>query len=85
MVIEFRVKDAYGLHARVASKIVSEIEKCQAKVFFQVKGSEAKASGDSLLSLMQLEVKAGEVITMTILSSPKDIDAFVHALKNIIE
>ncbi len=59
---EVFVKDSFGIHARVAAKIVELTNKFNADVFIIKDGKEANAK--SIIEILMLAIQKGEKVTI---------------------
>lgn len=79
----YKIKDKFGIHARVATEIVNLVTRYDAQVAFTVGG--ISVAGDSIIALMQLGTKQGDLISVKYLRPLKDHDEFERLLGKIIE
>ncbi len=65
---EYTIRDALGVHAEPAGLLVQQAQKAKSSVTLAVRrgGSVETASLKRLFALMQLNVKAGETISITV-------------------
>jgi phosphotransferase system HPr (HPr) family protein len=80
MTRRYQVQDAVGLHARPAALLVKAFARYPEAV--QVQNGEKRADGKSILQLMALGVKAGQVLTVEYLDAAgKDYGETVGAIE----
>ena len=71
-----RIEDSHGLHARPAALFVKAVKPFQAEIMVQC--GEGSANGKSVLSLMILGVRAGDMLT--VIAEGPDAAAALQAL-----
>ena len=81
--MKFVISDAYGIHTRVAMEIVKLVDRYSVTLNFVVNGK--RASGSSILGLMQLGARKGDVVTLEYLRPIVNQVEFETLLKKIIE
>ena len=78
---EYTIKDEVGIHARPAGLLVKEAKKFASKIEIGKDGKSAEAT--KLMKLMNLGVKCGDTVTVTV--EGDDEDAAFDGIKAFIE
>ncbi|GAU76311.1 hypothetical protein F3D3_0908 [Fusibacter sp. 3D3] len=81
--MKFTINDAYGIHARVATQIVNLVDLYSGALILVVNGK--RASGSSIIGLMQLETRKGDIVSLEYLKPMKNQFEFEKLLSKIIE
>lgn len=79
----YKIRDKFGIHARVATEIVNLVTRFDAQLEFVV--GDKSVAGDSIIALMQLGTKQGDLISIRYLSPVKHQSEFERLLSKIIE
>ncbi len=81
--MEFVVKDPFGIHARVATKIVNLVERYNADI--KLICGDREVGGDSMLLMMHMGVKKGETVKIVYRKVPERRVEFEGELRKILE
>lgn len=81
--MRFTINDAYGIHARVATQIVNLVDLYSGELNFVVNGK--KASGSSVIGLMQMGTRKGDIVSLEYIKPMKNQVEFETMLLKIIE
>ena len=80
-IVEYTIKDALGIHARPAGLLVKEAGKFASKIMIASPKKEVDAK--RIMGVMGLEIKKGDVLTMTF--DGPDEDAAAAALEAFLK
>ncbi len=61
---EYTIKDAIGIHARPAGKLVETVRNCDSRVNISCRGNHADAA--KLMSVLGLGVKSGDTVIVSV-------------------
>ncbi|MBF4693165.1 HPr family phosphocarrier protein [Fusibacter ferrireducens] len=81
--MRFTINDFYGIHARVATRIVNLVDLYSGELNFVV--GDKSVSASSVIGLMQMGVKQGDIVTLEYIKPMKNQVEFEKLLLKIIE
>ncbi|MDR2799171.1 MAG: HPr family phosphocarrier protein [Bifidobacteriaceae bacterium] len=79
--IKHRVKDELGIHARPAGELVKQLSAASSDVILECNHKEGNAK--SIMSIMSLAVKQGDVVTFKI--NGADEEEIANQLKSFLQ
>ena len=80
-IFEHQIKDPSGLHARPAGMLVKEASSFSSEI--TIEANDKKADAKKIFSLMSLNIRYGQTITVSVSGSDEELAA--NSLKKFLE